>query len=400
MKMLPERRWAIPKGRAGRDLKRSSRAPLLAFLLGLGFGCGGGLSAQDGFAVQAGALGECQIAIAVPTAEPQGLILVAHGFRPVDAPRTAEVNLADPFTRSRLEQGWVVAATSYRRNGWIVEDAILDLSELKAEVERRLGPIPKTVLIGSSMGGFIGLRVAESTSGLANAVLALGAALPEGEEEIKAAFRAQPCLPVLFLSNQGEASGPQAYAALASPKRAVVWTVDRPGHVNLSLPEREAAFSTLLSWMEGAEPPAPKDATQEADPGPSSARFLEGAALGSVTDVSPAHGNIETTFIAHDLRRLGLQPGQNVRIEGDRTSLSARWGSTYSDVPRGAGVVFLNSAGFLRIARNFASAAEVLTVKPGDTLTLRPESQPPEPPDRPSNPASSLPSDPDFDKKD
>lgn len=53
-----------------------------------------------------------------------------------------------------------------------------------------------------------------------------------------------------------------------------------------------------------------------------------------------------------------------------RGALRVKRGRTFSDVAPGEGVSYINSFGFLEIAVNQGSAAEVLGVKPGDTLEL------------------------------
>ena len=45
---------------------------------------------------------------------------------------------------------------------------------------------------------------------------------------------------------------------------------------------------------------------------------------------------------------------------------------TYAEVPRGALLVLSNAEGLLEIARNTASAAELLGVRAGDEVLIRP----------------------------
>lgn len=57
-----------------------------------------------------------------------------------------------------------------------------------------------------------------------------------------------------------------------------------------------------------------------------------------------------------------------------RTPLGARHelrvGTTFADVPAGALVLYLDSDGALALARRDGSAAHLLHVRPGDTLTI------------------------------
>ncbi|MGV3531835.1 MAG: SAM hydroxide adenosyltransferase [Chthoniobacteraceae bacterium] len=76
-------------------------------------------------------------------------------------------------------------------------------------------------------------------------------------------------------------------------------------------------------------------------------------------------------FTADDLGQLGLKPRQRLLVEANGKSFEALWGTEYSDVPEGEGVVFLTGDGLLRIARNFANAAATLGVKESDYITIR-----------------------------
>ncbi len=70
--------------------------------------------------------------------------------------------------------------------------------------------------------------------------------------------------------------------------------------------------------------------------------------------------------------RRALPEGAEVEIvTGRGYSWRAMAGRTFSDVDEGKLVLYENSFGFLEIAVNKGSAAELLKVKPGDTLILR-----------------------------
>jgi pimeloyl-ACP methyl ester carboxylesterase len=84
------------------------------------------------------------------------------------------------------------------------------------------------VLIGSSLGGYIGTLVAEKPDGLVDGVLALGAGgFPVSEDEIARTFTTRPKIPLLFLSNGEEADGPRMYARKSPPGSVAVWSVKR-----------------------------------------------------------------------------------------------------------------------------------------------------------------------------
>ncbi|MMZ68263.1 S-adenosyl-l-methionine hydroxide adenosyltransferase [compost metagenome] len=70
--------------------------------------------------------------------------------------------------------------------------------------------------------------------------------------------------------------------------------------------------------------------------------------------------------------RRPLPRGAEVEVVGGRGYVwRAVAGRTFSDVDEGKMVVYENSFGFLEIAVNKGSAAEMLKVRPGDTLALR-----------------------------
>src|SRR5688572_4951730 len=73
-------------------------------------------------------------------------LLLAHGLRPADQPLHAEIYETKSPVRDLLAAGWLVALTSYRRNGIIVQDAITDLDNLRRHIVRQHGG-PKAVFL-------------------------------------------------------------------------------------------------------------------------------------------------------------------------------------------------------------------------------------------------------------
>jgi hypothetical protein len=61
---------------------------------------------------------------------------IAHGYRPESIPLVAHLVPEQFAYQSLLNQGWIVAKPSYRRNGIVVVDAIADLDNLRAYVAR------------------------------------------------------------------------------------------------------------------------------------------------------------------------------------------------------------------------------------------------------------------------
>lgn len=100
--------------------------------------------------------------------------------------------------------------------------------------------------------------------------------------------------------------------------------------------------------------------------------FFNRGALAEITEIDPHHGNIETALTSHDLHRLGIQPGDRFVASAGEKRLEFTWGATYSDVPEGEGIAFVNWANHIRLARNHENAAKTLGVKAADSVFVRP----------------------------
>lgn len=69
----------------------------------------------------------------------RSLLLIAHGYRPESAPLVADLFPEQAAYAALLSEGWIIAKTSYRRNGIIVADAITDLDNLHDRVTADFG---------------------------------------------------------------------------------------------------------------------------------------------------------------------------------------------------------------------------------------------------------------------
>ena len=72
--------------------------------------------------------------IAAPEKWNGRLLLLAHGFRPDAAPLLADLDTDDAQFAALLREGWIIASTSYRRNGLIIRDAIVDYLAVRDEL--------------------------------------------------------------------------------------------------------------------------------------------------------------------------------------------------------------------------------------------------------------------------
>ena len=225
-----------------------------------------------GLLVFAGSLGAAPAAVTLETGEIAGakftlarpahwnarILLLAHGLRETGRPLVADLSPTDLAYQTLLEEGWIVAKTSYRRNGTIIADAIADLDALRDHIEKKFGTPDRVLLEGESMGGIIVTLMAERTPEeprrYAGAV-AIGAALEMTEEGAHLGLNLMPQMPLLFLSNQTELDGPIAYLTTKlrpadySPQlRPVLYRVSRNGHVNVN--QRETRKRTGRSCVE------------------------------------------------------------------------------------------------------------------------------------------------------
>lgn len=91
---------------------------------------------------------------------------------------------------------------------------------------------------------------------------------------------------------------------------------------------------------------------------------------GKVAYIGEEYGNVDTDITPERLVDLEVEKGDTFTIGFGDKEFEVYLGDTYSDVPKGDWVAFINSMGTLRIARNFDNAAEALGVAVGDEITL------------------------------
>lgn len=320
--------------------------------------------ADAGFTIVQDTLGASKIMLAVPKTWNKQVLMLAHGLRMEDTPVTAEFTPTGDCYGTLLAEGWLIANTSYRRNGYLHDEAIEDLDLLRKYVVEKYGMPERVYLLGASMGGAIVTRMAETRKGQYDGVLAIGAALNIGG--INYAFA--PQMPVLFLSNQNEMNDPRQYQqrAAVTPLIPAVWQVKRDGHCNTNDREELLALRALFAWREKGAIDDEKDATIVLTPA-SVARFHDGGASAAV-----ANADINTRFVAADLEKLGITHGKTFALTFKEKTVNVLLGSSYFDVPRGQWVAFVMADGYVKIARNYASVREMLGCKEGDEIFIQP----------------------------
>jgi pimeloyl-ACP methyl ester carboxylesterase len=288
-----------------------------------------------------------------------------HGYRPESVPLSAVLPLRTPFLAGLLEEGWMVATTSYRRNGLVVEDAAEDVAALVRRIRERHEPSGIVILEGHSMGGAIAVRLAESRPDVLDGVLCCGAALQVRDPALpERGWTHLPLRPVVFLTNRSETAEPERYAAAVRNRPTsdafdpVLLTVQRDGHVNLNAAERREALELLVLWIRRGMRPEDGDATRIVDAGPGGARVLDNRIRTSVLELSRIYGNLTLDLRAADLAAIGVPKGERFALVGPGGRFDVLYASGYGDVARGEWVAFDTADGLVMVARNFASAAE------------------------------------------
>ncbi len=344
-----------------------------------------------------GEIGGAKFSIAVPAQWNRAVLLLAHGLRSEDRPLIADLAPDHLAYKTLIEEGWIVAKTSYRRNGMIVGDAIADLDALLDHIAARFGRPDRVLLEGESMGGLIVTLMAEREPGdqpRYHGGVAIGAALQIREPNSTIGLSLQPRVPLIFLTNQSELDGPRNYVvadvARESRVRPQLLRISRDGHVNVNQAERLVAIRALNDWLDRGPGSLPRpnpnapfpDITVVAAPQPSKVKMSpDGRGFAAkVIEVSAIYGNLFIDAQPGDFAAAGIERMTWFELSaGDRT-FRAMHGRDFGSVKRGEWVVFPNADGFYWLSRNFADAAATGLLKVGDEVRIRrfsaPASQP------------------------
>lgn len=331
--------------------------------------------ADEGIRLLTGEIGGAPYVIARPPVWNRNLLLYAPGFRAEDAPLVARLDPTDPAYARLLAEGWIVAASGYRRNGRIVRDAIADLNALREHIAAAEGAPSMTLLLGESMGGAIVTLMAENEPGRYQGAIAIGPALQSQDTEYPLALTGHLKIPLIILVNRSELAEPGAYVERAAhaPVPPALWTIDRDGHVNVNAAERSAAIEGLIAWITTNQIERRRDATiTTAARAEGATEHLDGAARGRINEVTETYGNLFSSFTPADFERLGIARGDAFAVEINGRTFRATYGSDYTDVARGSWVAFLRAEGVILFAIHRGNAAEAAGARVGDTLLVRP----------------------------
>ena len=350
-------------------LQRSGLALALCFFLQV-------VSAQT---TRTGEIDGAKFIIDVP-AKPSGdVLLLARGFRPDFFPLSAVYEVETAFYQTLLAEGWIIASTSYQTNDWVVSKGGEDVLALRDFVHKEVFPIKRAVVYGETMGGGVAVWLAENETEAIDGVFALGAYLypePKPDTETPAVlasvFTAEPKLPILFVANAEEIGSSQAYLdgiSSGAKYQPITWSISRSGHVNVNSAERLSAMRALLGWMDGDSIESMQDAMQPMSPD-SQAAISKNSAAGTINRIRPLYGNVYSSFVANDMEALGVSIGDAFTLVHGESSFEVTYGKTYSDVPYGEWVAFIDPEGYVQLSRNYANAAETLGAALGDPILL------------------------------
>ena len=335
--------------------------------------------------VDRGEIGGAKFAIARPEHWNGHVLLLAHGLRAADRPLVADLFPEHLAYRTLLAEGWVVAKTSYRRNGIIVLDAVVDLDALRQHIVQTLGEPKRVLLEGESMGGLIVTLLAERDPQHYAGAVAIGAALNLKDSGTQIVVSHQPKIPLLFLTNQSELDEPIAYVIASASRvdsnlRPALFRISRDGHVNVNQAERLVALRAVDRWINKgrASLPAPTsgapyyDATISPAPVPSRVT-LHPDAHGfdcHVIEVSAIYGNVFIDAQPSDFASAGVAPETWFELTAHGTKYRVFYGNDFRSVKRGEWVIFPNADGFFWLARNFGDAAATASLHLGDTIGI------------------------------
>jgi pimeloyl-ACP methyl ester carboxylesterase len=336
--------------------------------------------------VETGQIEGATFAIAIPAGTwNHKLLLLAHGYRPDSAPLLPDLHPERDSTKVILEAGWMVATTSFRRNGFIVGDAIADLDALRQHIAKAYGEPERVILQGESLGGLIVTIMAERDPGLYDGAIAFDPTMYVKEPNGEIGLSLLPRIPLLFVATQKEALQPMRYqtALVARPPPVVqpaLFLIQREGHTNINQPEHLEAFEAINAWIDrGVDAlPQPKDqakfydATVAPDPGPSTAVIhRETHSLDTrIAEVDSIYGNVLLEAQAQDFEDAGIPPMTYCTFEVGGKSFRALYGRTYSDVKQNDWVAFPDADGRTVLSRYLGDAVATARLTAGMSLTL------------------------------
>lgn len=117
--------------------------------------------------------------IRVPEVWNGTLLIFAHGYRDkADHPGEIDNRNADVAPNAALEapllaQGFALAGTAYKDNGWAIGDAIQDVKNLAVFFRENVAQPQHTIIVAASLGTFVGYKSMEQFGGIYDGALCL-----------------------------------------------------------------------------------------------------------------------------------------------------------------------------------------------------------------------------------
>jgi hypothetical protein len=127
----------------------------------------------------AGEINGAPYRIRVPEIWNGTLLVFAHGYRDkADHPGEIDNRNADVAPNAALEapllaQGFALAGSAYKDNGWAIEDAIQDTKNLVLFFKANVGKPQRTIIVAASLGTFVGYKSMEQFEGIYDGALCL-----------------------------------------------------------------------------------------------------------------------------------------------------------------------------------------------------------------------------------
>lgn len=343
------------------------------------------------FTVQTGEIAGAKYTAVVPRDWNRRILLLAHGLRDPESPLVADLDPEALAYRTLVNEGWIVAKTSYRRNGVIIADALLDLAALRARIVSLHGEPQRVLVEGDSMGGLLATLIAEREPDETDSprqydgVIAVDPALGLRENDSAIGLSRRPAIPLVFVANQSELNASQAYATTAAPSSAerqpLFLRIARDGHVNVNQRERLAALRALNLWLDSGRAALPRpprgefsvNITIESERQPTQvAMHADGRGFDArVLQVTTRYGNVYVNVQPDDFIAAGIRAFNWFQVKVGNRTFRTRYGSYFDSVTTGEWVAFGSADGFTWIGRNNGNAAQTAALKIGDTVTFR-----------------------------
>lgn len=117
--------------------------------------------------------------IRVPEVWNGTLLIFAHGYRDkADHPGEVDNRNADVAPSAALEapllaQGFALAGSAWKDNGWAIEDAIQDTKNLALFFTANVAKPQRTIIVAASLGTFVGYKSMEQFNGIYDGALCL-----------------------------------------------------------------------------------------------------------------------------------------------------------------------------------------------------------------------------------